>query len=333
MAKFLASSTGTANDAYWLDESALPSGLEYWGESGQDFVPDNSGTQDIGSTTRVVANIYAEGFYLTDGSSGVSSTVGEGSIVAVQNPGNNNLTVYNSGGFFSGAYVYAYSGSANHVTCTSGSIAFGVFIGASEYAYITAEGMASLAHGATLNDDYTSLIRAAGSGSAAHGNCQAYGANAKIEAYGHGSRAFGYCVNGTIESTGNGAWAFGAAYEGTITAGGDGSFAHGLVQLDGVIQATNHGAWAFGYAKNGTIRASGRGSIAMGYAYGQDIIASATGAMQFGAGTNTLASSAKFGSGVRFVFEAIGTVNGDIWSDGTNVYIFSGGAARNCSNM
>ena len=94
--------------------------------------------------------------------------------------------------------------------------------------------------------------------------------------------------------------------------------------------APRAGASAIARSTGGySITASGVGSFAQGYATGVNIAASATGAAQFGPGTNALADSLQVGTaGLRFkgTTGAPGTPqNGDHWIASSFVYARSNG--------
>lgn len=126
----------------------------------------------------------------------------------------------------------------------------------------------------------------------------------------------------------------------TLSAAGAGSVAGGY--LDGAtgvtVEATVQGAFARGDAASGyNIQATGRGSFAFGRADTEAIVASAANAAQWGPGTNALADSLKVGvAGLRLkgTTGAPGApVDGDFWVAGGNVYVRSGGATQNLTNV
>lgn len=144
----------------------------------------------------------------------------------------------------------------------------------------------------------TSILRSTGAGSTAHGNAYTYG--------------YGYAL---IEATNNGAFAVGHAYgrgigsyTARIAATGDGSFAGGRADA---------------YVGNATILASGAGSFAWGGAYAATISATATGAVQFGVGTNSTAQSVQVGNAaVRLLSTGEINFNGPLNHDGTTAGFF-----------
>lgn len=100
---------------------------------------------------------------------------------------------------------------------------------------------------------------------------------------------------------------------------------------------TSHGSLAMGDARDGSIYVDGNGCIAFGAPFGAGfIVATGVNTHQWGQGQNYVSNSSQFGEGIR-IHHAIGvplTVgNGSIYQNGGNVYIYSGGVARNMSTV
>jgi hypothetical protein len=163
----------------------------------------------------------------------------------------------------------------------------------------------------------------------------------RIEAIDSAAFAWGNSVEGgIITSSGRSSVAFGYAYGGSIVSSGSSSFAFGYSYgEDSLITATTYGAFAFGYAGGGgIITASGRGALAVGFTYGGVITASAPNTFQFGPGENSVEISLQVGAvGAGIHLHGNGTpgtpANGDIWCDGTDVFVRTGGATKNMSNI
>lgn len=121
-----------------------------------------------------------------------------------------------------------------------------------------------------------------------------------------------------------------------IEASQDGAFAQGYAN-DAIITVTGRGAFGQGNAGSSyDITASGSGAFAQGDSNAGAITASATNAVQFGPGVNSLADSLKVGTaGIRFkgTTGAPGTpVDGDMWVANSYVYIRSNGVNCRCTN-
>lgn len=154
---------------------------------------------------------------------------------------------------------------------------------------------------------------------------------------GVGAFSQGYAYDhSTIFGTGKGSFAQGyATYFGDINSDGNGAFGQGYAKY-AYINATGYGAFCQGYAAGNRIFASGYGAFAQGYAGSGVIEATAANAVQFGPGTNAEADSLQTGSGIRIfgTTSPPGTPkNGDIYTDGTDVFIRTGGAWKNASNI
>lgn len=138
--------------------------------------------------------------------------------------------------------------------------------------------------------------------------------------YAHGTAA-GTSRASKVTASGQAAFAFGKAYSSTTGA---------------EVVASGKGSRAFGYAKNRTITASGVGAGAYGYATGANISATANNAFQFGEGGNAQANSLSVGGGIRLSGGLVVPTtprNGDIWTDGTDVFIRTGGVSKNITSL
>ena len=164
-------------------------------------------------------------------------------------------------------------------------------------------------------------IEAAGVGNFAHGIVSVSGGYGRIRAAANGSHA-----HGRIAITSG---------DGQIDAAGIGSHAHGMISggaNTALIQATGSGSHASGYIYGANnIRASGYAAFAHGYSNTGEVLALATNSVQWGPGSNSQTVSLQVGTTMRLK----GTVgaptsnlhDGDIWVDGGNVVIRSGGVS------
>lgn len=195
--------------------------------------------------------------------------------------------------------------------------------------------------------------------------------NAEIQAYGYGALAMGHCTGDWAEDPGFGdglikarrhgsmahgqvdrggelyanAWgshAFGQVEDGArITTTGRGAMASGRARdHDSLIEAAGSGSSAFGSANDGgIIRAlTGQGNMAIGYAGpGETIEVTGNSAMQLGAGTNDTDTSLRIGGTNGLHFHGGGApaspANGDMWCDGTDVFVRTGGATKNITSL
>lgn len=351
----LMATSANPGTSYWLDSSTL-GGLEEWTEDGTgNLTPDTTRAQDLGSPTYQIQTIYNNNSVLTDGST-FSAAIGvPGSIViatsgatggATAIPGGTVSTSPSNGGpgLLAMGGLISPSGTAK-VLAQDTAVAFGLASSASDgAAEILGRDDGALAFGRTFA---TGAGSDAGvdslSSSLAFGQVAAYSANiGQITAISSGL-GFGYvgAEYGTARITANGAGAFANGsvrkYGGYITASGYGASAFGDVyNITGTyaITAAGYGALAFGFVYNDyNITASGHGAMAFGYPTSAAIVASGKGSAQFGSGTNSVAYSFQFGGGIRILTSGAGTNNGEIWVASNNVYIRSGGATRNCSNI
>lgn len=224
-------------------------------------------------------------------------------------------------------------------------------VGGVTKATMRASGYGSFVLGTADNDG--SLIDAQGQASFICGLAITYANTATAEiivgpvgvangAWAGGAAAANGANTARISAEENGAFAFGKASSGYIQAAAEGSFAFGEVSQGvapgNAIRATGRGAFAFGAVRvTFDILASGEGSLAQGSANTADVSASAANAVQFGPGTNSVADSVRVGGGglhLKGTTGAFGAAaDGQIWVSGANVYIRSGGATRNCTNI
>lgn len=162
-----------------------------------------------------------------------------------------------------------------------------VAAGVVDIGYIQANGLGTLAHGGGTDWNRGSVVTTSATGSHAHGKGQG----------------------------------------GSVQASGTGAHAHGYAHSYGQVEASAIGAHAHGIGGYTTrLTASGTGALAMGYANTGDIVASATGAVQIGVGTNDQADSLQVKDQLHLLSAAPATpANGDIWQANGYVYIQSGG--------
>ena len=220
-----------------------------------------------------------------------------------------------------------------------GSIALGYVEQNSGSATMDSSNSGTFAGGVVASTTGTSSIEATQIGALAFGACNMLSAGtAYIKSQGPGSWAGGFVDDtGFIEATPSaaGGFAFGrTAGGGSITADNTGTFARGMATGgNSVITANGEGSQASGVAIGGTaaILAAGSGSLAHGSTVAGDISASATNSVQLcGVGTNAVAGSLQIGdttNGLRFQSGGTtSTVVGSFWTDGTDVFVRSGGA-------
>lgn len=237
-----------------------------------------------------------------------------------------------------GSLAFGFSSNSTLlVYATLGSAAFGSATAAGDTVTINADSSGSLAFGA--GDSGSGTIRSTGGfGGLAFGKATDGGV---IQSYnGDGSMAFGYSDgNSLISSSGTGSLAFGAAQTGSyIEATAEGSLAFGSANSGGVISATNT-SFAGGRASGYTITATALGSFAFGNAGVANIEATAINSVQFFEGTNSLTNSVQIGGNLTKI-RLIGNTavvgsptNGDIWCDGTDVFVRTGGVTKNMSSI
>lgn len=261
-------------------------------------------------------------------------------------------------GAFAGGYAYGGRVRAESLA----SFAFGSAV--DDGSLVHANGRGAVAIGTATG---TGKVRAESAGAVAFG---ASAGDIRVPAYSVGSMVFGVTSSdgqirtrngqqaslafgraehdyyetggsGDIYARGNGGLAFGSAFgvigAAAITADDDGGLAFGTVQAyayAGSITADGGGSLAFGsiyaYGAIAGISATGPGSMAVGYTDGDEITASAAGAVQFAPGVNAVANSLAVGTGLRLHADGAPASprNGDIWVDGSgNVVVRSGGAS------
>jgi len=191
------------------------------------------------------------------------------------------------------------------------------------------EGLGSMAIGycKASGGSGEAIFSAASSGALAMGNVEASGYSGIMEANGEGAMASG-SVN---------VWNSGTNI---VLAEQRGSHALGAVNGSGEVVSTGEGGLAAGLAENGYgVKAEAAGTVAFGHASAAHIIASGASSMQVGEGTNSQATSLQVGDttdGIRLVGGGSAPTtphNGDIYCDGTDVFIRSGGAWKNASSI
>ena len=330
MPKVLTATTATSNDAAFITFSG-GGGLTYWEEVGQDFVPVNSGTQDIGSTSLRVADIHAEHLQGKQTSAtGVAITASEGSIALGLSSGVNGTVSTGTSGLFAAGYFSGSDGSGGlGVTASRGAIAIGAFYSQGTGANTISATDGGMARGYIASSSQLGQITTTG------GYAVGYSSGGTIST--DRGIASGY-VTGTGSITGNYGTAIGFAsgYYGTIYAASAGV---ALGWSNGKPIKSYGASVAFGGAfyESGDsygIYAQGNYSVAIGYTYGAgaECTAQADGCMQIGSGKNTVANSCQFGS-LRFLTTGTGSSVGEWWVASGNVYVFSNGSARNFSTL
>lgn len=325
MPKLLASATGTDGVTYWYTPGG--SGLTYWEEVGQDFVPVNSGTQDIGSTSRRVATIYAETARATAGN--VTATLVPGSIAVGKNfSGTVAATLSTTGGglFVGNSTKDGYNLTNETTQASRGGWASGPFVNTP---YGGAFGQAPLKY-----NNYASNLDITGLGSHANTTHGIYDLNCRGTLFsttadnnsesGDVTILYGGACIGTISSIG-----------GTTTIINDGGAFIGALRGGTDVTLSGKGSLRVGYTAtfgSSAVTISGHGSASFGGdRTTADRIVSGKGTFLFGFGTASRNYCFQVGSSFRILTSGAGSANGDIWGAGGNVYVFSGGAARNCS--
>ncbi len=239
----------------------------------------------------------------------------------------------NNGDIISGGVASFAMGQTDNATARlqatgNCSFAFGFASGAGTTIEATAVG--SSARGYATGDAY---IRASGAGGSAGGRVAGGSSSTRLAASGTG--AFSHAF---VTSAGTG-----TAY---VDANGSGSGAMGYARANTTRQAnmlaSGSGVFVFGHAYgnagNATLSAGGSGCIAFGFAEDNTIYAGGAGvesAMQLGPGSNAQNISFQVGDttdGVRINGSGAAPTsnkhNGDIWVDGTDMYVRSGDVDR-----
>lgn len=268
---------------------------------------------------------------------------------------NGSIFVSGFAGSFAGGYARGggFGSAATIRAVNEGAFAFGAAFG-NPGTGVYANGLGSTALGSVYDGG---AILSSGSGTLAGGAAGQYGLitttsslgalvwgtvsyNSSATAESDGAVVFGQALQGSqLRARGPGSLVFGSSYSlGYIATApaARGGFAFGYA-YGASIQVSGPGSFAGGFANNYDIQASGLGSMAFGLAGTAAIVASAANSAQFFPGTNSLTNSLKVGAddyGLRLIGDGVaGIRNGDLWCDGLDVFVFSGGAVRNLSNV
>lgn len=289
---------------------------------------------------------------------GDATASGEGSAIIGKSIGGTGLLEATGNGSFVHGEADADFNGPSTIRASSNGCFAGGWCSEGE---IVATYVGALAHGVAQGGG---TLDSNGNGSTAFG--RANGDNARIEAASSGGFATGWASaatgtnrtaeiratqaaafamgnvtvtadNGTseIRASGIGAFAMGRVAESTgadagVISSGNASFAFGRA-VDAEITASNDASVAMGYAATNGITSSGEGSFAQGKSDTGSIAATADNSVQFGPGTNALADTVQIGgAGIRFkgtTGAPAAPQNGDMWVDGTDVVIRSGGVS------
>lgn len=322
------------DDAYWA--ALPPGGLDGWSEDGAfNLYPDTNGTQSIGLYTNRVDTIYGTG--------------------AVFLPSNIVSVPYYYNYVLTGSIVSSYQNSAVNTygsKAVAGSIAVGKVINLTYPAFTVSAYMGSLAGG--YAKEFTEIIGTYGG--TAFGYFKAFDSESSAS---EGSISMGYSIfNGWFRAT-KGSVAVGESSDSyAIFSAAKGSLAVGYKKDGGFLSANNEGSVCLGYSSgyginllvysNGSLVAGftpnafnvatyGLGSMALGDATVGTIAANSNGSVQINRGSNSIANSLKIGNdtnGIRFIGSgATSTRNGDIWCDGTDVFVRTGGVTKTFSSI
>ena len=208
------------------------------------------------------------------------------------------------GAWDDGAHVEAYASS-------DAAVAHGVpEAGRDAYVRFDAAGAGSEVDGATDDwiEDATALHIASGRGSKAGGVYSAYDVGSDV----------------TSEASGAGAWSHGGGYA-------EGGF-QSLRRASGLVSRVL--AYVSAIASDASAVASGIASQVWGVITDGDAVASGDGAIQVGSGTNVEDNSIQVGNGPRIAPAApAAPKNADIYPTGSDTIVYSGGVARNLSNL
>lgn len=293
----------------------------------------------------------------TNFSAGKIGTVLIGTATASADP----LAVATIEGSGSGAFGVGFVNSNLAVTSSliadgDGSLVAGaVLSGGTMSSGSVAQG--AIVQGYCLNNG---TLRVTSAGSGARG----YASAGTIESTGTGNFVSAYVTGGTMRVQGSGAALFGSSNGGTGQVQGGGSLA---VLLHLGAPTTTLGFGASGSAvvaqnNSSTITINGAGTLAVANLSGGAALTtgfgssgcllvgttsggtiavgnSVTSAFQLGPGTNSISLSAQIGAAGSNGIQILGNgapgapVNGQIWSDGTDVFVRSGGVTRNMSNI
>lgn len=312
--------SSTPGTSYW---GSLPTGLNQWSSNVDgDLYPDADGTQDLGLVGNRVQRLHGNAVALSSSYSPIEPVATQASIAL-------HHSAVPIGGYATasrGSIVAVNSLSSDASSAFDGSIAHGNIASTYGSVQATEGGFAGgYLYGGSISASY---------GAIAHG--QVDGGGVIIASL--GSLSSGKVVNGSYIQSGNGGLAGGFASTGgyilSHTALGAMAFGH---VVGYTIAASGNGAVAMGNATGGNILAQGAGSMAFGSAAAGGIVAQAEGSVQINEGTNNVAFSFKVGDdtyGIRLIGNGIGTTrNGDIWCDGYDVFVRTGGVNKNISDI
>lgn len=285
-------------------------------------IPSLIVSSGAGSTARgYVDNTYPNSLYSAQISAGAEGSFAMGR--AKSTVGSVQIVANGKGSISAGYVVSAQSDYVAEITSLgNGSVAFGdasggvirspgkgsmsvgrAYSNSPDPSYILSTGDGSFACGSSISVDSTPTIKSTGSGSFAHGYATSNGGFVIVDSQGKGSTAIGFA--GTLTSE----YPYIRAY-------GEGSLAGGWVNSTANPDL-------------GRVIATGDGSFAWGYSFDGDIVAQTSGSIQFGVGTNDVASSLQVGqtgtNGIRLRMDNLGTANGDIFLANNFVYIRSNG--------
>lgn len=324
-----AASPGTS---YW---GVVPGGLFDWSENiDGDLYPNTDGTQDLGLVENRIQRFHGNQISLTTtGTANIEPLAQEASI-GLHHAAESVL-----------AGLQAVDGSIISMNSDSAITSFAKY--------------GSIAHG-YIKNSHTSVYPNAGTSYAEYGGFVGgvivnsiggivYGYNtSRLGGIAHGyvknngmifaeaSLTFGWVEYGNNEA------AFGALSGGHVSNGYNDAATRGTLAFGHTygyqMRASVFGSVAMGNAMSGNIRADGLGAMAFGSTTdAANSRAFAQGAVQINSGTNSVAFSFKVGDdgyGIRLIGTGTGTLRtGDIWCDGTDVFIRSNGVTKNLSDI
>lgn len=322
--------TTIPDDAYW---GPVPSGLGGWSENGAfDLYPNTNELQDLGLPTKRINTLNGTDFNLGNT---INSYPGQSSLIVSYHEAGSQVGASSVYGSFLISHISpkGVPGLGGTVTAYHGSL---TVVEISDMAYAASSvssNKGSVVCGYTINTGYISAYKAG----IAVGSARYYGNMRAV----YGSLAIGYAgfLHSYLQAT-------------------HGSIAAGCADSSGgaaYIQAIGKGSSAFGYSAAGEVIARGAGSHAIGNAYGYDVhaynagsiawgyastghaYANALGSMQINSGTNSTANSMKVGAdttGIRIIGSGVISLrDGDMWCDGTDVFVRTSGGIKNLSNI
>lgn len=271
------------------------------------------------------------------------TATGIGSVTfghAISNDGDSNLT--NSG---AGSLIVGYASTFTSVNSTVNCAANGCLVQGFSNTGGTIESISNANGSLVQGSTATSGILRATTGTGVLVQGYATGSGSSIIGSGTGSMCRGFAFAGaTMAAAGNGAFCNGicdgSGTAASMSASNSGSVAVGAAQSSATgtaaITSSGLGSFAGGYAHpasgTGSVVASASASFAWGEVSSSSTCsATATGAIQFGVGTNNIVAALQVGDttdGIRLIPGGVtSTIDGSIWVDGSgNVIIRSGGA-------